>query len=131
MTQEQLALVLVLAGICQLALLIWFVFTLQRIRVAVEIIAEYSRRTALSLPLNQGQFKLLNRGLTAGELIALLERHGATVQLTDEEHAEGYVATRIKIENRNFVDPEWISLLLQQQLPAMQFLRNRDGIARP
>lgn len=131
MSQEFLIIVIIV----NLLFLTWFISTMHRIRDAAEEIARYSReiarysrRTALSLPLTQGQAKLINRGFTLEELMTLLEKQGAKLRVIERQGPEVDVRFgSLCIDNRECVDPELVGLLMNMEHEAVLSLWKRAG----
>jgi len=110
---------LVIAGV-NLALLIWFIISINGIRAELREIAAYTRRTALALPLTSGQAKLLNRSFTPAELVAVVEKQGGRIRIERLESFQGIMVDVVVIDNRGGMDPE---------LAGLVDLRARDVIA--
>jgi hypothetical protein len=123
--------VLIVVGVANLVLLIWFIVSVNRINERLRIIAVYCRRTALSLPLTAGQAKLINRGFTTTEIVALLEKHGAKLSVREESGVMegGPVFRALVIANPEALDPELVALLQERSQEAVEFLLQRAGHA--
>lgn len=125
-------------AIADVVFLIWFMLTLNRINKSLDFlreIAAYTRRTALSLPVTQGQAKLINRSFTTAEVVALLEKNGARLTVVERQFDQvdfdgtGLVGKRtyseLKIENTACLDPELVGFLRQREKEAIELLRQR------
>ena len=122
--------VLVVVGVANLVLLIWFIVSVNRINDQLRVIAAYCRRTALSLPLTSGQAKLINRGFTTAEIVALLEKHGAKLSVRKGvSDIESRVFWSLDIGNSEALDPELVALLRERSQEAVEFLSQRAGQA--
>lgn len=113
---------LIVSVVINIAILVWFIKTLNKINTSIQDIAEYTRRTALSTKLSQGQVKLINHSYSAQELIALFEKAGARLNIQEQTNgAEKRLVLRV--ENSFLVDPEWIKQIMKIEQEAIRVLR--------
>ena len=111
----------ILIVVLNIFMFIWFVVTMNQIKSAVKEIARYSRRVAISTPLTQGQMKLINKSFSAKDLVVLLEKNGAELEIMEvveahyEEDMGPTTISKLKIHNPEIIDPELISLLSDKE----------------
>lgn len=115
-------LVVVIVGMANLILLIWFVYSVNKINASLVTIAIYQRRTALALPLTSGQAKLINRSFTPIELIAVLQKQGAVLRIEGHDF-EGITRYSLKIDQNRAVDPEIVDLAFLWENAILEVLK--------
>lgn len=133
MSNSTYSYIMLVGSVINLAILIWFITTLNKICATIirsekimEEVATYTRRSALATQLTQKQAKVLNKAYSIEELVNSLEKNGAKLNLLKFTYAEGMPAVfELNIENASVADPEWSKQLMEQEDEAIKFLRIR------
>ncbi len=122
MRNDEANVLVIMIGIANLVLLIWFIVSINRIKEELIQIKDYTRRTALALPLTSGQAKLINRAFTVDESVAIVEKQGGTFRIIRNMD----YATTLVIDNDAAVNPELVTLVDEWKVRIIKFLRKRD-----
>ena len=123
--------ILILIAGVNLALLIWFIVSINSIKTELRQIAAYTRRTALSLPLTSGQAKLINRSFSPAELVAIVEKQGGRLRVVSREDDNGAIYEVLAFENQGGLDPELVSLVDFRARDVILHLKASGGREKP
>lgn len=119
---EFIMMCITISAVINLVILVWFIMTMIKIRASIEDIAEYTRRTALSTKLTQGQVKLLNNSYSTQELITAIEKNGGILKLEEKTIGE-QTKLFLRVENSFHVDPEWIKQIMKREHDVIRILQ--------
>ena len=117
-----------ISAILNLALLIWFIVTLRSINRNTKTTANYIRCLALCHPPSEEQARVINRDLSAEEILARLAARGTTVRLREISDAIAGVPPSLGLDVNNVgkADPEMLHFVDEYRADLIEFLLRRQ-----
>ena len=114
---------LLFVAVVNLALLIWFIVTLNSINRNTKTIVEYIRSLAVCHPPSDEQARVINCALSVEEILAKLEARGTTVRLRDMPPG---APADLQVDNFETADPEMLRFVNDNRTDFIQFLSRRQ-----